>query len=319
MARTIAVGLGLQEFPFDTIDGYWRWVDLCEQGGVDSLWQTDRVVSRAPILECVVAMSALAGRTRRLKFGMNVMSLALRDPVLAAKQCATIDALSGGRLLPGFGIGSPLAPEWDALGIDARTRGKRTDEALVILRRLWTEEAVDFIGAHWTLKGASIAPRPVQSELPMWIGGGSAAAIRRTAQYGTGWQGGPETPAEVAPIIEGIKTAAQSFGRTIDEDHYGAAFPFRFGAIGGPGIERAMATYRERTGNDPLRYFVCGDTAAIVQRIAEYIDAGASKFILRPLGRGDADMLEQSRRFIDEVLPLVAARWPKPVKLVAGA
>ena len=108
----IAVGLGLMEFPFADAGGYWRFVDMCEAGGVDSLWQTDRLVSRQPILECMTAIAAVAGRTRRLKFGMNVVSLALRDPVLVAKQCATIDVLSEGRLLPAFGVGSPLAPEW---------------------------------------------------------------------------------------------------------------------------------------------------------------------------------------------------------------
>ncbi|MGH7065140.1 MAG: LLM class flavin-dependent oxidoreductase, partial [Stellaceae bacterium] len=112
MPRSIAIGLGLMEFPFSGIAGFWRWVDLCEAGGVGSLWQTDRIVSREPILECMSVMAALAGRTRRLKFGVNVLSLAFRDPVLVAKQCATIDVLSEGRLLPAFGIGSPLAPEW---------------------------------------------------------------------------------------------------------------------------------------------------------------------------------------------------------------
>ena len=85
MPRNVAIGLGLMEFPFDSVAGYWRWVDLCEAGGVDSLWQTDRMVSREPILECMSVMAALAGRTRRLKFGVNVLSLALRDPVLLAQ------------------------------------------------------------------------------------------------------------------------------------------------------------------------------------------------------------------------------------------
>ena len=143
---TVAIGLGLMEFPFAGAGDYWRWVDLCEAGGVDSLWQTDRLVSRQPILECMAVMAALAGRTRRLRFGMNVVSLALRDPVLLAKQCATIDVLSEGRLLPGFGIGSPLGPEWEALDIDTRTRGRRTDESLQIspwLYRIATNTALD--------------------------------------------------------------------------------------------------------------------------------------------------------------------------------
>src|SRR5258708_19177316 len=85
------------------------------------MWRTGGLVGRTPILECMTTVAALAGRTRRLRFGMNVVSLALRDPVLLAKQCATVDVLSEGRLLPAFGIGSPLGPEWQALAIDTRT------------------------------------------------------------------------------------------------------------------------------------------------------------------------------------------------------
>ena len=210
---SVAIGLGLMEFPFAGAADYWRWVDLCEAGGVDSLWQTDRLVSRQPILECMAAMAALAGRTRRLRFGMNVVSLALRDPVLLAKQCATIDVLSEGRLLPAFGIGSPLAPEWQALAVDTKTRGRKTDECLEIIRRLWREESVDFSGAFYKLKAATILPKPVQGDLPMWIGGSTDAAIRRTARIGTGWQAGGDPPAEAGRVVGAIKLAAAEAGR----------------------------------------------------------------------------------------------------------
>src|SRR5437763_1553558 len=189
MPRNVAIGLGLMEFPFSGVGGFWRWVDLCEAGGVDSLWQTDRIVSREPILECMSVMAALAGRTRRLKFG----------------------------------------------------------------------------------------------------------------------------------VIAGIRAAAAAEGRAIDDDHYGAGIPFRFGQADDPGLERLFEAYRKRTGRDPLRYFAIGDAEAVVERIAAYVAAGISKFILRPAARGDDEMLSQTRRLIDEVLPLVAARWPKPAKRRAAA
>ena len=314
---TVAVGLGLQEFPFDTAAGYWRWVDLCETGGADSLWQTDRVVSREPHLECMTAIAALAGRTRRMKFGMNVLSLALRDPVLAAKQCATIDVLSEGRLLPAFGVGSPIAPEWQALNVETKTRGRKTDEGLEIIRRLWREDAVDFDGAHYKLTGASIMPKPVQPDLPMWIGGSSEAAIRRTARLGTGWQAGPETPEQAAKVVAAIKVAAAEAGRRIDDDHYGSGFPFFFGKPDDPALDRVLAAYQKRTGRDGRAYVAVGDADDIVRRIAEYVDAGVSKFVLRPVARGDTAVLAQTRRLIEQVLPQVAARWPKPVKAAA--
>lgn len=317
MARNIAVGVGLMEFPFDTTGGFWRWVDLCESGGIDSIWQTDRIVSRQPMLECMTALAAIAGRTKRIKFGVNVVSVAMRDPVLLAKQCATIDVLSEGRLLPGFGIGSPRGPEWTAMHLDPTTRGRRTDEALEIIARLWTGEAVDYAGKHFALTKCSIAPLPVQPDLPMWIGGASDAAVRRTARLGTGWQAGSETPETVGQVIAAIKAAAQEAGRSIDEDHYGAAFAFRFGSWDDPGMAKVAASYQARTGRDAREAFAVGDAATVMARLSEYVEAGASKFILRPAAQGDADMLAQTQRLVEEVLPQVAGRWPRVRKAAA--
>lgn len=305
----VGIGIGMAECPFSDAAYYWRWVDMCETGGVDSLWQTDRMVGPYPMLETLSVMAAVAGRTQRLKFGMNVLSLAFRDPVLVAKQCATIDFLSAGRLLPAFGIGSPRAPEWQMMNFDTRTRGARTDEALDIIARLWRSDEVDHDGRFFTLSGARIVPQPVQKELPMWIGGGSAAAIRRTARIGTGWIGGPETPAEIGPIIAGIKTAARDAGRSIDDDHFGASFPVYFGSADAPVVRRSMAAYVDRTGRDPDHYLAVGDAEVVVERIAAYVAAGASKFILRPVAADAEEMLTQTRKLIDEVLPMVAARY----------
>lgn len=306
---TIGVGVGLSDYPFADAEGYWRWVDMCEAEGVDSIWQTDRLVGPLPFLESLSAMAALAGRTRRIRFGMNVLSLAFRDPLLVAKQCSTIDFLSGGRLLPAFGIGSPVAPEWKAMGLETRTRGRKTDEGLDIIRRLWGEDAVDYKGRHFSLSGVSIKPKPVQAELPIWIGGSSQAAIRRTARIGTGWISGPETPDTIGPVIEGIKAALKEAGRTIDHDHYGAIIPFFFGRPDDPILEEPFAAYRARSGNDPLAYFAIGDADDIAGRVAQYVEAGASKFVLRPVAIGDDAVLGQTRRLIEEVVPAVEKRF----------
>jgi probable F420-dependent oxidoreductase len=317
MARNIAGGIGIMEFPFDTVAGFWRWVDLCEAGGIDSIWQTDRLVSRAPILECMTALAAIAGRTKRIKFGVNVVSVAMREPLLLAKQCATLDMLSSGRLLPGFGIGSPRGPEWTAMHLDPTTRGRRTDEALEIIARLWSGEKLDYAGKYFQLTGAQIAPLPVQPDLPMWIGGSSDAAVRRTAKYGTGWQSGAETPETVGKVIAAIKTAVVAAGRSIDEDHYGAALAYRFGSWEDPGMARLAEAYETRTGRDAREAFAIGDADLIMTRLTEYVDAGACKFILRPVAQGDAEMYGQTKRLVEEILPRMAARWPKPAKIAA--
>ncbi len=308
---SISIGLGLMDFPFGSAAGFWRWVDMCEAGGVDSLWQTDRIVSRTPILESMTTMAALAGRTRRMKFGMNVVSLAFRDPVLLAKQCATIDVLSEGRLLPAFGIGSPLSPEWKALGLDTSTRGRRTDEGLEIITRLWREERVTYAGRFSQLNEVSILPHPVQPNLPIWIGGSSEAAIRRTARYGTGWIAGSEAPAEAGRVVRAIIAAAAEAGRQIDADHYGAGFAFHFGSPEDAAVKPAMDAFRKRTGRDPATAFAVGDADTVMARLAEFVDEGISKFILRPVMGGDDGVIAQTHALIATVLPRAAAAWPR--------
>ena len=176
--------------------------------------------------------------------------------------------------------------------------------------RLWREEFADFNGAFYTLKGVTIAPKPVQPDLPMWIGGSTDAAIRRTARIGTGWQAGGDPPA-AACVVAAIKVALSEAGRSIDEDHYGAGFAFHFGNPGRARCRQAMDAYAKRTGRDATHAFAIGDADAILARIAEYVDAGVSKFILRPLGGDDDALLAQTRLLIEQVLPRAEARWPR--------
>ena len=274
---------------------------------MDSLWQTDRLVSQEPFLEVMSVMAALAGRTERIKFGMNVASVGLRDPLLLAKQCATIDVLSEGRLLPAFGIGAIRAADWAATGTDTAGRGRRTDEGLTLIARLWTEDSVDFAGEFYRYEGAVIAPKPVQKNLPLWLGGSTKAAIRRTARFGTGWQAGLETPEQVGPAIAAIKETLAETGRRIDHDHYGAGFDFRFGSWEEPLMQRTAEAFAARFHRDPRGGIVAGDCGAMMQRIEEFVAAGASKFVLRPIGGDDDDILDQTRRLIEEVQPAVEA------------
>jgi probable F420-dependent oxidoreductase len=306
LALKIAVGLGLFDLPFASASGWWHWVDLCEAGGIDSIWQSDRLTGRSPALECLSTMAALAGRTRRLKFGMNVLSMGLRDPVLVARQCATIDFLSGGRLLPGFGIGSARSPDWQALGVEAAGRGARADEGLEIVSRLWREDEVTFLGRYHQLRGVSIAPKPVQSELPMWIGGASDAAIRRAARFGTGWQGGFETPEEAGRLVEAIQEQARRLDRIIDPDHFGIGLAVRVGRPDEPVAVRAIEHFAARSGDRSSRGIVVGDAADIVARMAGYRRFGVSKFVIRPVVLDEDDMLVQTRLLVDHVLPRVA-------------
>lgn len=304
---SIRLGFGLANFPFEHPHSYFRWAEFLERHGVDSMWQSDRLVSSDNYLESVTALATLAGCTEKIKFGMNAIVAPLRDPLVLAKECATIDFLSNGRLLPMFGVGYPNAAEWAATGKSADHRGSIANEMFVLMERLWREESVDFDGKFFQYTNASIAPRPIQQPIPLWIGGSSPAAAKRTARLGSGWIGGAASPDDVAKSISMIKTELKKTGRTIDDDHYGASIAFRIGSADDDAVRNSPFLLRAGVGADidlnPL--FCIGDTAKLTARLREYIAAGASKFVLFPVSAGDEDTFDQTRRVIEEVKPLI--------------
>jgi alkanesulfonate monooxygenase SsuD/methylene tetrahydromethanopterin reductase-like flavin-dependent oxidoreductase (luciferase family) len=298
MTLKVRCGIGIAAFPFDASRDFFAFAERCEALGVDSLWQTDRLQGEEAQLESIATMATLAGATERIKFGMNAVVASLRDPLVLAKQCATIDFLSRGRLLPVFGVGVGVDPVWKATGRDPAGRGRRADEALEIAQRLWRGEAVDFAGRFYRYAGARITPLPVQQPLPCWIGGSSDKAIRRTARLGTGWLGGLAPPDQVGRVITAIRAELERTGRTIDADHYGATIPCRVGEA-----EGELARRFARAGAQ----LATGSAEAIVARAQAYLRAGASKLVLIPLARGTRDVMEQVERLCGEVIPAIEA------------
>jgi probable F420-dependent oxidoreductase len=307
VVMSVRIGLGMATFPFSSVKNFWRWIDLCEDSLIDSFWQTDRIASPQPFLESMSMMAAVAGATKRLKFGMNVVVLPFRDPMLLAKECATIDFISEGRLLPAFGVGAQIAPEWGAQHRTPKGRGRQSDEALALMQRFWTEESVTHDGEFYQYTNASVSPKPVQDPIPLWIGGSSKAAIRRTAEIGTGWLAGLQTAKQVTPVVAAIREQSAAAGRPLDEDHYGAGFAFRFGSWDDPIVDRAAQALsrRAQVDVDPNEYYAVGEASDIVARVEEYKRAGVSKFVLSVLASGDDEIFSQTQQLIDEVLPLV--------------
>jgi probable F420-dependent oxidoreductase len=308
MAVRIGIGLGLGGFPFETISEFRSWLDVCEDSPIDSIWQSDRVVSRDPALEPIALLSVIAGATRRLKFGTNAIVLPFRDPITFARQCATLDHLSDGRFLPAVGIGRGDAPEWEATGRSPKGRGDRANEALEVITRLWRAEGADFEGEYFSLKGATIAPRPKQQPMPLWLGGASQAAIRRTARYGNGWLAPLQSPEEAGVTVAAIRKESHRIGNPIPDDHYGATILFRIGDqtdppdLGdraGDGGGQAAREMRQRIS----RIQAMGEAGEVLARIREFRTQGITKFIAIPLARTAAEMIEQSRRLATEVIP----------------
>lgn len=317
MAVRIGVGLGLGGFPFETINEFRSWLDLCEDSAIDSIWQSDRVVSRDPALEPLTLLSVIAGATRRLKFGTNAVVLPFRDPITFARQCATLDHLSDGRFLPTVAIGRGDAPEWEATGRSPKGRGARADEALEVITRLWRSENVDFEGDHFSLKGATISPRPKQQPLPLWIGGSSKAAVRRTARFGSGWLAPLQSPEEAGVTVQAIREESLRIGRPIPDDHYGATILFRIGAkVDLPDPLRGRSEAGPEKGSSDSesdaalemrqrisRIQAIGDPSEVLARVREFRDHGVTKFIAIPLARSAQEMNEQCRLLASEVIP----------------
>ena len=306
MTIRIGVGLGLGGFPFETIDAFRRWLDICENSNIDSIWHSDRVVSREPAFEPMTLLSVIAGATKRLKFGTNAVVLPFRDPVTFARQCATLDFLSDGRFLPTVAIGRGDAPEWEATGRDPKGRGARADEALEVMTRLWSAENVDFQGEHFSLKAATINPRPKQQPLPLWLGGSSKAAVRRTARYGSGWLAPLQSPAEAGVTVAEIKAEAARIGRPIPDDHYGATILFKIGkpskdqrTKASPDTNPAKAAYQQRLQSIQA----IGEPDEVLARIREFAAQGVTKFIAIPMAQTEEEMIQQCRLLSSEVIP----------------
>jgi probable F420-dependent oxidoreductase len=273
----IRIGYGLGTRTPTNDERFGPFVDDLERLGFDSLWVSERITGEAP--DPVVAMAYAAGRTTKLKFGMSVMVLPGRNPVLVAKELASLDRLSGGRLLPAFGLGAPESAEHRAFAVKREERAALFDEALPLIRRLWAEDDVTHHGPRWSFESITVLPKPRQGHLDVWLGGMSPSELRRTARLADGWLPSFIRPAEAGAGRRTIEELAAGYGRAIDPEHYGVLIPYSDTTVPGPTLELLA---RRRPGVDPTEIIPMGFDALTAQ-IRRFIDEGISKFVLIPL------------------------------------
>ena len=282
----------------------WALCDQLERSDIDSIWLSDRLSSPVPVPEVMTTLAAIAARTTRLKFGPSVVVLPYRTPVVAAKEMATVDWLSQGRLFPAVGVGVELPREFEASGVTFSERGRRTDEAIRVIRMLWTQDEVTFQGDFYKLDRISVFPKPWQTPPPIWIGGKSEAAMRRTARLGDGWMPSFITPDEMRAGVRKVQDLAAAAGRQVPEDHFGTLINYALADTEAAGLAMAQPYIpRGRVDEATMRQCTAfGAAGRLIEKIEEYVKAGASKFILRPLVPSER-MLEQLGRVADEVCP----------------
>lgn len=310
-AKIAKIRIGVMPGPWPEGPGagdlLWRLADLCEASPVDSLWLSDRLLG--PTLEVLTALAAVAARTRRLKLGPAALVLPFRSPVLAAKAIATLDVLSEGRVFPVVGLGVDQRREWEAAGVPPGTRAARTDEAILVMRRLWLEDEVSHRGSYFTLDRVRLLPRPVQTPPPLWLGGTTEAALRRAGRLGDGWLPSLIAPDAFARGVRAIQAHAAAAGRAVADDHFGALIPFVLAPSPAEGWRLAEPYLpRDRADEATLRAAVAvGPPEAVAAAIERYVAGGGTKFVLRPAGP-PAAMLDQLARLAEEVIPPFHAR-----------
>jgi len=242
--------------------------------GFDSLWLSE--VLTGPVIDPAVGLAWAAASNPRLKVG-TTMLLPGRNVLRLAKQLASLDALSGGRLLVTLVPGLTYAPEREAIGVEPKRRGAVTDEALPLLRRLWAGETVSHEGAVGTFQNVRLSPLPVQQPLEVWLGGTAPAALERCGRLSDGWLPSLCTPEEAAAGRAVIDEAADKAGRAISREHFGMSIGYATAPID-PATARTMTARRPRS----VELTPVG-LPAVREKLQRFIDVGFSKFVLRPI------------------------------------
>jgi probable F420-dependent oxidoreductase len=252
------------------------FAESLEATGFDGLWLSDLPV--APVLDPLLGLALAAGRTNRLHLGANLVPLG-RNPFLLAKELAQLDQISGGRLLLSFvtGVGQP--GERQALGLNGARRGDVLEEVLGLVRSWWAGEIVQHRSERWTFDRLAPAARPVQDPLEVWLGGRGPQALDRVGRIADGWLGAQLTPEEAGSARVQIQEAACRVGREVDPEHFGMSVPY---ARVAPEPELLGQLAVRRPDVDPMAFVPVGRNG-LREFVERYVDAGLSKFVVRPL------------------------------------
>ena len=279
----VRIGFGLGTSTNLHGPSYGLVVDALESLGFDSLWLSERISGPAP--DPLVAMAYGAGRTQRLKFGMSVMVLPGRNPVVLAKELATLANMSGGRLLPAFGLGAVDPVEQQAFGVQRGERAKLFDEMLTVMRHCWTGESFTHHGDRYDFDDVRVLP--AASKMEVWLGGIAPSELRRVGRMADGWLPSFVTPDDAAIGRTAIEAVCAEHDREIEHDHFGVLVPYAFGPI--PDRLLALLAKRRPDLTDPSE-LVPTSWEDLTDLIRRFIDVGTSKFVVLPLAEpGDAD------------------------------
>ena len=281
-------------------------VQRLEAIGYDSVWTGDHMSFHNPIHESITLLASYAPITRKIKLGVGVYLLALRPPAVAAKQAATLDVLSGGRLIFGVGVGGENPKEFELCGVPHKERGARVNEAIDVVRTLWRDSPATFHGRFTRFESVSIDPKPLQQPPPIWIGGRSDAALARAGRQGDGWMSYVVQADRYAQSLDKIRAAAAAAGRSMDKF---TAAHLVFITIGRDyeAAKRAWVSVLSRRyaqDFEPLakRYGVIGTPEQCAEQLERFRAAGCNYFVMSAIGE-PRDERTQLEAIAAEIIP----------------
>jgi alkanesulfonate monooxygenase SsuD/methylene tetrahydromethanopterin reductase-like flavin-dependent oxidoreductase (luciferase family) len=267
-----------------------------EAAGFDGIYVGDHLLHPRPLLESIVTLAAVAATTQRISLGPCVMLVALRQPLVLAKQIGTLATFAPGRLRLGVGVGGEYPPEFEAAGVPLSDRGRRMEAALLQLRSLLAGTDRDHV---------SIEPRP--GSVPFLLAGWKEVSLKRAAAYGDGWIGyllAPDSFARRRSLLLGYRAER---GRADEPFAAGMLLPVHSGPEPSGCRSHAASCWGRVTGVDshfPEKLFLGGRPLDIVEQLRAYWDAGCTEMILVPADQGDA-YADQVAVLAEEVLPRI--------------
>lgn len=308
-----------------------------EELGFDTIWLHDHVVwssemhrhhissgaaealtdtQEANFFECMTTMSYLAAKTRDIQIGVACLVMPLRNPIYAAKQCATLDHLCDGRLLVGVGLGSKAtrdSSEFDVFEVPIKGRGNRTDEYIEAMKAIWTQPMAAYEGKYLKFDNAEIHPKPVQKpHPPVWVGGWMDQAAVRAGRYGEGWIPGWLSPTEMARGRDILRKTAEDAGRDPDGIKIAVEKLACIARTRDEAMTLALPTIRESSHTyerdvDNIQFaldrHIIGSVDDIRRRIDEFIEAGVEHFELKLIYPDMDTMYKEMLLWSEEIIP----------------
>jgi probable F420-dependent oxidoreductase len=324
--------------PLASVENIVRAATEAEALGFDSIFVHDHVVwssamhrhhissgaheallddQTADFYESLTTIGYLAAVTRRVQIGVACLVMPTRNPIYAAKQLATLDHLSGGRVLAGVGLGSKAtfeSDEFEVFGVPFNKRGRITDEYIEAMKAIWEQPLASYEGEFVSFKDAEIFPEPVQKPgPPLWVGGWTDHAARRTGRLGDAWVPGWLSPAEMGRGAEVVRQTATEHGRdpeaitiavekltVIDRDRDAAM------ARAIPTVQTSSKTYERDV--DQIQFaldrHIFGSVDDVKRRVAEFVENGVNHFELKLIYPTMDELTRQMELWAEEILPL---------------